>query len=54
MGRIITTHDGLHVGPVACSAFSKNGKLLVTGGNDTIIGVWGVSKKGNEKTALER
>lgn len=35
--------EGGHQGPVLCMAASEDGKWLVTGGQDRVIGVWDVS-----------
>ena len=53
VGRIVTTHDGLHIGPVTCAVFSNDGQLLVTGGYDAIIGLWSVSKNDKKRKALK-
>lgn len=35
--------EGGHTGPVFCLAASEDGKWVVTGGQDRVIGVWDVS-----------
>lgn len=35
--------EGGHTGPVLCLAASEDGKWVVTGGQDRVIGVWDVS-----------
>ncbi len=53
VGRIVTTHDGLHAGPVTCSVFSNDGQLLVTGGQDAVLGLWNVSKNDKRRKTLK-
>eukprot|EP00943_MAST-04B_sp_MAST-4B-sp1_P002658 g2658.t1 len=53
VGRIVTTHDGLHVGPVTCAIFSNDGQLLVTGGQDAVLGLWNVSKNDKRRKTLK-
>lgn len=42
--------EGGHQGPVLCMAASEDGKWLVTGGQDRVIGVWDVSGETPEWT----
>ncbi|CAM6104156.1 unnamed protein product [Calypogeia fissa] len=45
--KLLSTHEGLHdCGPVCCAGMSRDGKLLVTGGEDGVVAVWRQRKDG--------
>jgi WD40 repeat protein len=44
IGKVVATHDSLHSGTVSCAAFSDDGRILVTGGEDASAAIWHVAK----------
>eukprot|EP00250_Pteridium_aquilinum_P018006 c23891_g1_i1 orf=987-11852(-) len=45
--KLISTHEGLHGnGQVQCAGLSKDGRILVTGGEDGVVSVWRLRKQG--------
>lgn len=45
--KLLSTHEGLHnCGPVSCAGMSRDGKVLVTGGEDGVVAVWRQRKDG--------
>eukprot|EP01018_Ginkgo_biloba_P003966 Gb_31350 [translate_table: standard] len=45
--KLISTHEGLHGGSqVHCAGISRDGRILVTGGDDGVVSVWRLRKDG--------
>ncbi|KAI5063137.1 hypothetical protein GOP47_0021684 [Adiantum capillus-veneris] len=45
--KLISTHEGLHgSGQVQCAGLSKDGRVLVTGGEDGVVAIWRLRKQG--------
>ncbi|XP_024543043.1 protein SPIRRIG [Selaginella moellendorffii] len=44
--RLLSTHEGLHDGTIVCAGFSRDGRTLVTGGEDGVASVWRLRKDG--------
>ena len=53
IGRVVAAHDSLHDGIVSCAAFSDDGRILVTGGEDTNGAIWYVLKEGRRALRLK-
>lgn len=45
--KLMSTHEGLHgSGQVQCTGLSKDGRILVTGGEDGVVAIWRLRKQG--------
>ncbi|KAL2642607.1 hypothetical protein R1flu_010194 [Riccia fluitans] len=56
--RLLSTHEGLHdSGPIRCAGISRDGRILVTGGEDGVVAVWRLRKdglRGSRRLHLQR
>ncbi|KAL3696042.1 hypothetical protein R1sor_010118 [Riccia sorocarpa] len=56
--RLLSTHEGLHdSGPIRCAGISRDGRVLVTGGEDGVVAVWRLRKdglRGSRRLHLQR
>ncbi|KAH7423408.1 hypothetical protein KP509_12G054200 [Ceratopteris richardii] len=45
--KLISTHEGLHgSAQLQCAGLSKDGRILVTGGEDGVVSIWRLRKQG--------
>lgn len=50
----VTTHEGLHDGPISRVAVTRDGSLLVTGGADGVVAVWNLGDESGKLIELQR
>ncbi|KAJ1421572.1 BEACH domain-containing protein [Ochromonadaceae sp. CCMP2298] len=48
----LSVHEELHVKPITCLAMAKNGAYFATGGEDTSVRVWRVSRQNSQRRLL--
>ncbi|KAH7416368.1 hypothetical protein KP509_14G088100 [Ceratopteris richardii] len=48
--KLLSTHEGLHgSSQIKCAGLSKDGRILVTGGEDGVVAIWRLRKQGPRK-----
>ncbi|BBN02508.1 WD repeat and FYVE domain-containing protein 3 [Marchantia polymorpha subsp. ruderalis] len=56
--KLLSTHEGLHdCGPIRCAGIGRDGRVLVTGGEDGVVAVWRLRKdgmRGSRRLHLQR